>query len=133
MGGVDSRGKTTALKLTMDLRYNSARVNGKYDMWFWRHVDDYEWFDFFGTTRARTEPSTSTYFSASMRVARMKRDVVVKYQTLQQVISEISGSFTICLVFGGFVTVWLEFMSSKFSGEDSRKEAEAERYPPEVR
>ena len=43
----------------------------------------------------------------------MKRVVSVRYQTLQEVVSEVSGSWAICTLFGVAVTMSLEFLRSK--------------------
>jgi len=137
IGNVDANGKYEQTKITLDLRHNTAFVNSMSDFWFWgsggwRRQKEFEWLDFHRVIRARTATSSSTFFSAAMRIAPMARRLSVRYQTLQQSVSEISGSFAICLAFGGFVTIALEFISSQITGEKARKTAEDASYPSET-
>ena len=79
-------------------------------------------FDYHSADRTRAVSSVSSsgaldrdspLFSTSLRVAWMKRVLSVRYQTLQEVVSEVSGSWAICMLFGVMVTTILEFVKSK--------------------
>ena len=102
----------------MDLRFNKASVNSAWDVWGVTNNKIFKWFDFFelsdspsGTTSASFV--SQPYLSVSVRVAWKKRMVDVKFQTVQEMISEISGSWTISLLVGGLLALALKHGGAK--------------------
>ena len=86
------------VKLKIELRHNTATVNDP----LWETVDTTTWFDFddYIRTSGNTDDDTRSYLYAVIRVAKLRREISVRYRTFLQLVSEISGSWTISLMLG---------------------------------
>jgi hypothetical protein len=113
---------------TLDLRHNTAKVNDKAAFFDSQapkatvdglrngiHVQDgvYRWFDFARFTNTPTGTSSGDFvkdqfWQGSFRVADTRREVGVQYQTLPEIIGEVSGSWSLSLLVGSLVAVGAE-------------------------
>ena len=102
----------------IDLRYNKVQVHGKktlYDGSSGAGVDSFQeqFFSFYSYTSSPSGTSGATfanppYFLTLVRIAPVRRDVSVRYQNVQEVISEISGSWSAALLVGYFIICALD-------------------------
>ena len=108
-----------SLTTNLNLKYNRAEVNNPLNPFtalFSEKPKVHEWFSFdnhvsspSGTTSA--DFVQQPFFSAILRVAQVKRLLQVRYKNVQQMISEISGSWALALALGALVTRALQHLS----------------------
>ena len=95
--------------LSVDLRYNNATVNSRYDLR--DNPNTTAWFDFGSYVRfpGGINPSADEpFFSANLQVASTAREISVRFPTLMQLISEISGFWPAALLSGWIFCVLCE-------------------------
>jgi len=121
--------------LTIDLRHNTALINDP--IWSMFHDGPFKmmrWFDWSGfeytpsgTSSEMFENGSAPLVSASFRVSWMRREVSVVYTTYQEMLSEISGSWTGSLFIGFWFTVVFEALRKhKYGDDDEDHEIEDE-------
>lgn len=96
--------------LTVYLRQNTATITKPLSFPDLSAPDTVQWFDWSGYSSTPTgtssgQLSTAPLFSASVEVAARARKVNVRYLSLQEVVSSISGSWAICITFGIIVAL----------------------------
>ena len=97
--------------LTIELRHNTAIVNTPAEFIPSKEADTvFHWFDWSGYLYSPTGTQSSDFinspmFSASLRVAWLRREVSVRYFTIAEAISEMSGSWSFSLFWGGIIAL----------------------------
>lgn len=96
----------TPVMMTIDLRYNKAKRDSRFGA-FGSSIKqtEYTWFNFDSFSRSPSGTNSGDFvqfplFLASLRVAPRMREVAIKYQLFDEMIAEISGSWTFCLACG---------------------------------
>ena len=109
-------------KILAELRHNNATVNDPWTLWdAIGRKTHHAWFSFDGWEHSPTGTSSSDFQDApilglSLRVAWRRRQITVRYLTVQQAISEMSGSWTASMVFGALFFFVVDSMRKTTDG-----------------
>ena len=100
--------------MTVELRHNTAEVTAPISIPEISQPESISWFDWSGYTSSPSGSSSGDFmnraplFSASVQVALRLRNVDVRYMTLQELVSEVSGTWAVCLLFGMLTAIFVE-------------------------
>ena len=101
-------------KVLVELRQNRATVNSPWALWpgSFERLKRFAWFSWAGYIHSPSGTKSSDFieeslFAASLRVAWRRRVVDVRYFTLQECLSEMSGSWSISLGLGAWAFIVL--------------------------
>eukprot|EP00397_Hematodinium_sp_SG-2012_P006488 GEMP01006520.1.p1 GENE.GEMP01006520.1~~GEMP01006520.1.p1 ORF type:complete len:616 (+),score=116.11 GEMP01006520.1:159-2006(+) len=103
--------------MTIELRHNTAALSSKWTFWETESGQQIlRWFDWSGYISSPSGTSSGDFlnmplFVASLRVAWLRREVSVKYFSIQEAISEISGSWALSLTLGALFVITTECLS----------------------